>query len=82
MNVVLSENALKQYKNLPKDAQIKVKKKLLALEKDVYLGKKLVGELKDFRSVRVWPYRIIYEINKSKTRIEIHVIAHRQGAYK
>lgn len=81
MNVALSEDAQKQYNRLPKIVQIKIYKKLDVLSKNPYSGKKLGGELSDFWSLRAWPYRIIYEINKKARRIEVHKIAHRQGAY-
>lgn len=81
MLVILSKDAEKQYKRLSKPDKIKVKKKLLMLQEDPTAGKKLVGELAGVRSLRAWPYRIIYEINKVKIRIEVHKIAHRQGAY-
>lgn len=82
MLAILSRDAHKQYKLLPKAEQKKVRKKLLLLEMDPTAGKKLTGELIGIRSLRAWPYRIIYEINETEKRIEIHKIAHRQGAYK
>ena len=82
MRVVLSITAQKQYIKLPQSEKKKIKKKLLALESDKLSGKKLVGELKDFRSLRAWPYRIIYYINKVENRIEVVDIEHRQGVYK
>lgn len=81
MNIVLSEDAQKQYKRLPKVAQTKILRKLEALGKNPYSGKKLGGDLGDFWSLRAWPYRIIYEINQKEKRIEVHKIRHRQGAY-
>ncbi len=81
MKIALSEDAQKQCSRLPKAAQIKIYKKLEVLGKNPYSGKKLSGELADFWSLRVWPYRIIYEINKKADRIEVHKITHRQGAY-
>ena len=82
MRVVLSITAQKQYIKLPQSEKKKIKKKLLALESDKLSGKKLVGELKDFRSLRAWPYKIIYYINKVENRIEVVDIEHRQGVYK
>ena len=82
MDVVLSKNAQKEYERLQKPEQIKIKKKLSSLGQNPYAGKKLTGELKGILSLRAWPYRILYEIDLSKKRIEIHKIAHRQGAYK
>ncbi len=82
MNVVLSKNAQKDYKHLPRTEQAKVKKKLASLEQNPYIGKKLTGELTGIRSLRAWPYRIFYEVSESKNRVEVHKIKHRQGAYK
>lgn len=82
MFVVLSKDALKQYERLSKGEQTKICKKLHALEQDSHSGKKLTGELKGIYSLRAWPYRILYEINEAEKRIEVHKIAHRQGAYK
>lgn len=82
MDVVLSKDANKQYTLLPKSEQKKVLKRLSILEENPYEGKKLSGELEGIRSLRSWPYRILYEINQKEKRIEVLKIAHRQGAYK
>lgn len=82
MDLVLSKNAQKEYKHLPKTDQAKIKKKLKALLASPYSAKKLTGELKGIYSLRVWPYRILYETNSEERRIEVHKIAHRQGVYK
>lgn len=82
MLVILSKDAQKQYKHLPRSEQLKVRKKLLFLEENPTAGKKLTGELSGVRSLYAWPYRIIYEINEKEKRVEIHKIAHRQGVYK
>lgn len=82
MQVVLSDDATKQFKRLPQTEQIKVRKKLSLLEKDPSAGKKLSGELSGMRSLRVWPYRVLYDLNEAKKRVDILKIAHRQGVYK
>ena len=82
MIVVLSKNARKDFEHLSKPEQAKVRKKLLFLEQTPNVGKKLSGDLEGVRSLRAWPYRIIYEINNKEKRIEVHRIKHRQGAYK
>jgi len=81
MQVILSNDATKQYKRLPKVAQTKVKKKLLLLTKSPYAGKKLSGELAGIYSLRAWPYRILYGVNEREKRVDIHKIKHRQRAY-
>lgn len=81
MNVLLSKEAQKHYKKLPQSEQKKIKKKLLSLQQNPHSGKKLEGELKGQRSLRAWPYRIIYEVNEKRQQIEVSDILHRQGAY-
>ncbi len=82
MEIVLSKKTARQFSRLPKTEQAKIKKKLLFLQKNPLVGKKLEGDLETERSLRAWPYRIIYMINKTEKRIEISDILHRQGAYK
>ena len=82
MDVILSKDAQKQYVPLPKTQQTKIIKKLTRLKENPNEGKKLKGELDGIYSLRVWPCRILYEINKNKKRAEVHKIAHRQGVYR
>jgi addiction module RelE/StbE family toxin len=82
MEVIITPKAQKQYRHLPKIEQLKVKKKLLLLESDPRQGKKLSGEYADLRSLRVWPYRLIYLIDQKVKKIFVVTIAHRQGVYK
>lgn len=81
MLVVLSKRAVKQYKRLSQPNQSIIKKKLAVLETNPLAGKKLSGELAEDRSIRAWPYRIIYSINEVGKRVEVSDILHRQGAY-
>lgn len=77
--VIITPKAQKQYKKLPPKQQAKIKKKLVSLGNNPNAGKKLAGELAQLRSLRAWPYRIIYYLDKNK--IFITSIVHRQGAY-
>lgn len=47
-----------------------------------FIGKKLLGELADFRSLRVGEYRIIYIIIEKRVLIQIVKIAHRREVYR
>jgi len=58
----------------------KIQKGIYRLEKDNNAGKKLQGDLQNRYSLKAWPYRIIYRLNKSN--IEVLRVLHRQGAYK
>jgi len=82
MEVIVTPKALKQYHHLPKTEQAKIKKKLLLLEQNAKEGKKLSGEYNELRSLRAWPYRIVYFIDNKVDKIYVVTIAHRQGVYK
>lgn len=81
MQVIITPKATKQYKHLPKPEQTKIKKKLSLIESEPLAGKKLSGELRELRSLRAWPYRILYYIDEEKQILYITTILHRQGAY-
>ena len=82
MQVILSKIAAKHLEQLPKSEKSKMEKKLLRLQENPYSGKKLPGELDKSRSLKAWPYRIIYSINENGKIVEISDILHRQGVYK
>ncbi len=80
--VILVKSVQKKLKKLPKAKQSAVLKAIKELEKDPFLGKPLSGELAGRFSVRVWPYRIIYKIEKNRLVVIVLNIGHRQGVYK
>lgn len=82
MQVIITPKAQKHFEHLSKSDQTKINKKLSALENDPFSGKKLSGELKEQRSLKAWPYRIIYYINFLENNLYVTAIIHRQGAYK
>mgnify|MGYP001587954330 CR=1 FL=1 len=82
MEVIITPKALRQYNHLSKTDQVKIKKKLLLLAQSPNEGKKLSGDYAELRSLRAWPYRIIYYIDDMQKKIFIVTIAHRQGVYK
>ena len=55
---------------------------LLELSKDPFVGKRLEGKLSDFYSLRVWPYRIVYQVIHEQLIVFVVQIKHRQGVYK
>jgi mRNA interferase RelE/StbE len=82
MKVIITPSAQKSFNRLPKKDKEKIKKKFSVLEGSPLEGKKLSGELNELRSIRAWPYRILYYINNEEKIIYIASIVHRQGAYK
>lgn len=79
--VVLKKSAEKDLARLDSRFRGRIIMSLVALRGDPYLGKPLLGELKGFFSLRVWPYRIIYTIVKNQLVVYVIAISHRQGAY-
>lgn len=82
MQVFLTKEAQKQYKKLPTAEVEKIKKKLILLNSEPLVGKKMSGEYKETRSLKAWPYRIIYFLDEKLREIWVVSIVHRQGAYR
>lgn len=79
---IIEKRARKQILKLPKNYQIKIYNAIFSLADDPFQGKKLEGELKGQYSIRIWPYRIIYQIYKKELIIIIIDMGYRQGVYK
>lgn len=82
MLVFITKEATKHFNTLKQSDQNKIAKKLFLLKSNPHLGKKLSGELSGTRSLKAWPYRIIYYIDALKREIWVTSILHRQGVYK
>lgn len=83
--IVLSPRAVRDLSRLKtriKPVADRIVRVIDSLKENPFLGKKLVGELNRFRSLRVADYRIIYCILKGILVIEIIKIAHRREVYK
>lgn len=82
MRIEYSETARKQLKKLPRDKQIKALKRIEELKTNPYAGKKSKGVFRKMRSLKIWPYRIIYQYNPGKKLLFINIIQHRQAVYR
>ncbi len=82
MKIILSAKARRQLHTLPASEGLKVGRKLLELDNNPFAGKPLTGKFKSFHSLRAWPYRIIYQVDKNNKVVTIRTIEHRQGVYK
>ena len=82
MKVNYSKTSLKQLKKLTRTKQIEILKKIEKLKNDPDAGKKLKWPLKNFRSLKAWPYRIIYQYSENDRAIFINIIQYRQSTYK
>lgn len=72
----------KQLSKLPHKQQQRITAAVVGLREDPYSGKKLSGKYRDYYSLRVWPYRVIYTVQQQKLLVLIIRIGHRQGVYR
>lgn len=71
--VVLKRQARKQLQALAQKERVKIQRAIDYLSHDPFAGKKLHGEYAGTYALRVWPYRIIYRVEKK--RITVYVLA-------
>lgn len=81
MIIKLSGEASKNLDKIPTQKRKKIISKIPILANNPFIGKKLKGEFKGLFSLKVWPYRILYQISRQKV-ITVVAVEHRQGAYK
>lgn len=80
--LIMKPKAEKQLRKLPRHDQEKVAAAIDRLAEDPFSGKKLEGDLDGYHSVRVWPYRIIYSIEKKIVTVTVVAIGHRKDIYR
>ncbi len=80
--VFVVRSAQKQVEKFPKKDQKRIVQAIISLSSDPWKGKKLEGEQKGKWSIRVWPYRIIYTIEKDIVTVTVLRIGHRKDVYK
>ena len=81
-SIVLRSKAQKQYGHLPEKDRARVLEALHGLREDPFAGKKLRGDLLGCYAIRVWPYRIIYIIEKNIITVTVLAIGHRRDVYE
>ncbi len=79
--VIISRQAEKELRKIGHPHRSRIIKVLVTLGKDPFMGKRLRGFLADCWSVKAWPYRIIYQIERKKLLVLIVKVGHRQGIY-
>ena len=80
MEIIFSEEFRKEFKKIKdKTTRIKIIKQLKKLAKEPESGKPLKYNLKNHRSVRVPPFRIVYRI--SENQVVINCFDHRKDVY-
>ena len=81
MEIIFSNEFRKEFKKIKdKSTRLKIIKQLKKLTKEPESGKPLKYKLKNHRSVRIPPFRIIYKITQA--RLIINCFDHRKDVYK
>jgi len=77
----IKPSAEKELNKLPQKDYYRALAALSVIAGNPFAGKKLTGKRSGQWSMRLWPYRIIYSINKKELLILVIAIGHRQGIY-
>ncbi len=72
----------KSISKIPIPYRLRIWREIHSLKANPFNGEKMTGKLASKRKIRVWPYRIIYSIDKKKRIVVITQVAHRQGVYQ
>ncbi|MBI1812345.1 type II toxin-antitoxin system RelE/ParE family toxin [Candidatus Peregrinibacteria bacterium] len=80
--VVVVKRAQKEAQRLPKRDQERIAEVITSLQFDPFRGKQLYGDHEGRWSLRVWPYRIVYTIEKKIVTVTIVRIGHRKDVYR
>lgn len=81
-HVELSPRARRDLKKIDSRYKTKILLAFVKLRINPYFGKKLNGEYQGCFCIRVWPYRVIYNVQNESLLILVIRIGHRQGVYK
>lgn len=80
--LVLTKKADKALDRLPKKYQKRVLAVFDVLRENPTAGKMLEGKYTGLRSLRVWPYRILYVVDHGIITVTVVKVGHRKDVYK
>ncbi len=80
--LVFLRTFLKQFRFLPGDVKLRVRRRIEELSENPYLGMRLVGELEGFWKDRVGKYRIIYKVDEARKTVILYDIDLRKRVYE
>ncbi len=80
--IVILKEAQKEARKLPQKDQQRITAAIASLETDPFRGKKLRDDFQGTWSIRVWPYRIVYVIEKEIVTVIVLKIGHRKDVYR
>ena len=80
--IIILKHAQKEARKLPRKDQQRIAMAIASLQTDPFRGKQLHGNYEGAWAIRVWPYRIIYTVDKKKVTVTVLRVGHRQGIYR
>ncbi len=80
--VEVKKKAMKAILALSTRDQQKILLAFDVLRENPMAGKMLEGEYKGLRSLRVWPYRILYAVDHGTVTVTVVKVAHRKDVYR
>lgn len=75
--VYIPNHVTKVTKKFPRDWKLRIDEKVRELETNPFLGIPMQGKYSDRRKIVIWPYRVVYVVDKIKKVIEIKEIESR-----
>jgi mRNA interferase RelE/StbE len=81
-SILFSRQASKALARLPGQIRLRLLESIETLREDPFVGKPLSGPLQGSYSVRVWPFRVLYEIRKKELTITVVSVGHRKDIYR
>ncbi|NCN06676.1 MAG: type II toxin-antitoxin system RelE/ParE family toxin [Candidatus Pacebacteria bacterium] len=82
MQIVYLPKTKKHFRQLDKKQISRIINAIELLPTTPDLGKQLVGKLRGKRSLRVWPYRVVYSLDQKQNLIIIEAVQHRKEVYR
>jgi mRNA-degrading endonuclease RelE of RelBE toxin-antitoxin system len=79
--VIFLREFLKRFAHLPRNVQLRVRRRVTELSRNPYLGFRLAGELEGYWKDRVGKYRIIYKIDQAWKTIILYDVDLRKRIY-
>ncbi len=76
-SVYISKSIRKSLLRIPSPWLERIEQAIDVLYNDPYIGEKMNGKLVACRKIRVWPYRVIYRLDKNRRVVEIMEVNHR-----
>ena len=75
--IFIPPSVKKSLSKIPLPWKERIARAIDALKTEPFYGGKMKGKLANYRKIRVWPYRVIYQISKERRIIKIVEIEHR-----